>query len=146
LWEEEDNGGDDMSHSAYFTVEKQPIRKRLAAADTMSFTEPHITQCDSSGGLLSTPPQFHSLRGLRRHATFQKLEEIATTGERLVDKYNVQLDGEPLGEGTFGAVYAATHKQTGEAVAVKKIHKRNTTSVAFQREMDALLLLRDNGG
>jgi len=52
----------------------------------------------------------------------------------------------PLGEGAFGAVYLAKDLKTGEAVAVKKIGKKFTDDVSFQREMNALLHVRKSGG
>lgn len=82
--------------------------------------------------------------GLRRHRTIQKMEESATRAT-LKSKYNVNWS-EPLGEGTFGAVYQAVDRATGEKVAVKKIPKKFTDNETFQREMNALLRLRDAGG
>ena len=48
--------------------------------------------------------------------------------------------------GTFGAVYLGKNKITGEEVAIKKISKQHTDNVAFQREIEALLHVRDSGG
>lgn len=52
----------------------------------------------------------------------------------------------PLGEGTFGKVYEGADRRTGERVAIKKISKAFTDNVAFTREMDALLHLRQHNG
>jgi len=61
-------------------------------------------------------------------------------------RYFVEWYRPPLGEGAFGVVYSAKDRDTGERVALKKIPKRFTDNVSFQREMHALLHLRDNGG
>jgi hypothetical protein len=81
---------------------------------------------------------------LRRHQTITKMKSTASKAT-LDSKYKVQWQ-KPLGEGSFGSVYHATDRATGESVAVKKIPKELTDNESFQREMDALLHLRDNGG
>ena len=43
-------------------------------------------------------------------------------------------------------VYVAKHRKTGELVALKKISKKFTNDTGFQREMDAFLRIRNNGG
>jgi serine/threonine protein kinase len=63
----------------------------------------------------------------------------------LQSRYRVQWK-QPLGEGAFGAVYIGTDVDTGERVAVKQISKSHTDNVTFQREMDALLHIRQQGG
>ena len=110
-----------------------------------------ITHCDSST-FMEAPPTSRAppanpmgLR-LRRQATIQKLDETAVQGERLESRYDVHWRQAPLGEGAFGVVWAATDRSTGERVAVKKIPKHCTDLASFQREMDALLLLREYGG
>ena len=52
----------------------------------------------------------------------------------------------PIGEGTFGTVYSATDRATGEKVALKKLPKKFTDDVSFTREMDALMHIREEGG
>jgi serine/threonine protein kinase len=79
-----------------------------------------------------------------RYQTLKRLGDTAAK-ETLESKYAVQWR-KPLGEGTFGNVYLAKDRKTGERLAVKKIPKKFTSDVNFQREMDALLHLRDNGG
>lgn len=96
-----------------------------------------ITSCE--GAFLSNP-----FPRLRRHSTVEQLEKTATKSS-LESSYNVDWNN-PLGEGSFGKVYSAVDKKTGERVAVKKISKTFTDDRAFQREMDALLLLRESGG
>lgn len=81
---------------------------------------------------------------LRRSNTF-KLMETQRERETLENRYTVEWS-EPIGEGSFGAVYQAQDKKTGEQVAVKKISKRATDDESFQREMDALLHIRKHGG
>lgn len=71
--------------------------------------------------------------------------EDTSTKSPLETRYAVQWS-KPLGEGAFGAVYLATDRMTGDKVAVKKINKEFTDDVSFQREMNALMHLRKNGG
>jgi serine/threonine protein kinase len=97
----------------------------------------------------TTPPTMmdHARRrwsALGRHATVRKMQDHAAHAS-LHSKYKVRWR-DVLGEGSFGAVFGATHRATGEAVALKKIPKRYTDDVAFQKEMNALLHLRMAGG
>jgi hypothetical protein len=99
------------------------------------------TSCDAG---MSINPGMHHISKLRRHETLQRMDDNVTK-ESLKSRYKVQWK-KPLGEGAFGAVYLATNKQTGEKVAIKKISKKYTDNVGFQREMNALLHLRKSGG
>ena len=123
--------------------ENQPMRRHYG----------NITHCDAST-FMDAPPAPHrappsahpmGLR-LRRQATIQKMDETAVQDERLESRYDVHWQQAPLGEGAFGVVWAATDRSTGERVAVKKIPEHCTDLASFQREMDALLLLRERGG
>jgi serine/threonine protein kinase len=71
--------------------------------------------------------------------------EESSSKKWVEDCYNVRWN-RPLGEGSFGTVYVATDRKTGEQVALKKIPKKFTDDVGFQREMDALLHVRAAGG
>jgi hypothetical protein len=86
----------------------------------------------------------HQVSSLRRHQTIQQMEKTATKVS-LKEQYDVNWS-EPLGEGAFGSVHTAIDRKTGEVVAVKKISKAYTDNVSFQREMDALLHIRQSGG
>jgi serine/threonine protein kinase len=81
---------------------------------------------------------------LQRHQTLKQMESTATT-KLLKEQYDVNW-AEPLGEGSFGSVHTGIERNTGEIVAVKKISKEYTDNVSFQREMDALLHIRQSGG
>jgi hypothetical protein len=86
----------------------------------------------------------HQVSSLRRHQTIQQMEKTSTK-KSLKEQYDVDWVN-PLGEGSFGSVHTAIHRDTGETVAVKKISKKFTDNVSFQREMDALLHIRELGG
>lgn len=81
---------------------------------------------------------------LRRHQTIQRLDKTKNL-DTLQSKYKIKWN-RPLGEGTFGAVYLGKNKVTGEQVAVKKIAKAYTDNISFQREIEALMHIRENGG
>lgn len=81
---------------------------------------------------------------LARYRTQQRMEE-SSTKKGVEDMYKIRWN-RPLGEGSFGTVYTATDRKTGEQVALKKIPKKFTDDVGFQREMDALLHIRQAGG
>lgn len=100
----------------------------------------HTTQTEAPGH-----HQTRYLSNLRRHRTIQKLEEFAEQQETINDRYQVNWN-HPLGEGAFGAVYVGVDRRSGEQVAVKKISKEFTDNKSFQREMDALLHIREEGG
>jgi serine/threonine protein kinase len=71
--------------------------------------------------------------------------ETASSKTSLESRYRVQWNN-PLGEGAFGAVYIGMDVDTGDRVAIKKISKDYTDNITFQREMDALLFIRKQGG
>jgi hypothetical protein len=99
------------------------------------FVSPATSGCE--GALLTFPR-------LRRQATIEQLQ-VTASPNRLENTYRIRWD-DKLGEGAYGSVYLAHHKITGEAVAVKEIDKRFTDSTSFQREMDALLRIREFSG
>jgi hypothetical protein len=55
-------------------------------------------------------------------------------------------DQVPMGEGTFGHVFLATSRRSGERVAFKRIPKSLASREDFQREMEALLRIQKWGG
>lgn len=81
---------------------------------------------------------------ISKRSTIQMMKNSSTL-ESLESKYNVQWD-KVLGRGAYGNVYLATNRETKEQVAVKKISKKYTGSIDFQREMNALLHLNSAGG
>jgi serine/threonine protein kinase len=106
---------------------------------SISGIAPINTRCDE---FRRVPPPPSSR--LRKRKTVEMFEHTASEGS-LESKYSVQWQ-KPLAEGAFGVVYQATNLETGEEVAVKKISKQLTDHAGFQREMDALMHLRENGG
>lgn len=83
-------------------------------------------------------------RMLNRRTTLRRMEEVRDK-RKLQDVYHVRWDP-PLGEGGFGAVFAAANKDTKKLVALKMISKEYTNSDDFRREMEALLQIRALGG
>jgi serine/threonine protein kinase len=81
---------------------------------------------------------------VKRYATLRRMDEDSSKVS-LESRYEVDWD-KPLGEGSFGTVYFAKDRGTGEGVAVKKISKRYTNEDEFCREMNALLHIRKHGG
>lgn len=108
------------------------------------------TSCEAataSGDFVDRTPNRMTGRfpsSLRRHQTIQRMQNTAVK-DTLESNYIIEWNT-PLGEGSFGQVYFATDKRTGEELAVKKISKQCTDNVSFQREMDALLHLRNHNG
>jgi hypothetical protein len=63
----------------------------------------------------------------------------------LHNKYNIQWQ-HPLGQGSFGTVYEAIHRDTGSRYAIKRISKKYTLAHAFQHELFALSWVKKSGG
>jgi len=101
-------------------------------------------QCEGPPPPSTAPVVNEFLFELSRHGTIRKMESNRAMNS-LHDSYDIDL-GAPLGEGTFGSVYLATHRETGEKFALKKISTAATDDAAFRREIAALLHLRGAGG
>ena len=87
---------------------------------------------------------FGRTSNLRRSNTIVRYKnEVSQESVRTLYKVNWK---KPLGQGGFGAVYEAKDRRTGEKVALKQISKKYTNDTGFQREMEALLHLRREGG
>jgi serine/threonine protein kinase len=82
---------------------------------------------------------------LQRYRTIRRMDLHSTKDQPLEARYRWNIN-DILGEGAFGAVYKAYDRETQEPVALKKISKIHTDNEGFQREMRALLHIRDQGG
>ena len=102
---------------------------------------PHLKSASTTCDALMLNP---TRRTLARHSTIRRIEDTATR-VTLESRYSVNWS-KPLGEGAFGEVFVATDRKTGEQFALKKIAKKYTDDTCFQREMNALMHLRKNGG
>jgi hypothetical protein len=97
-------------------------------------------QCEST----STPE--HKKRfNIQRSRTIRILSNKAKK-HTLSSLYDIDWTADPIGSGAFGHVLHATHKESGERVALKRIPKKLASSEDFQREMEALLRIQKWGG
>lgn len=106
------------------------------------FSGQSTAHCDSSSFSASVMTRLSNIR--KRRNTFKAMRDQAER-ETLESRYDIDWSN-PIGEGSFGSVYAADDRKTGEKVAIKKISKRATDDVSFQREMEALMHIRAHGG
>eukprot|EP00977_Amphora_coffeiformis_P023196 scaffold12434_cov177-Amphora_coffeaeformis.AAC.6 len=90
--------------------------------------------------LMPPPAQFMS-----RQQTVDYLDRTAKPSNALHRKYIIERDA-LIGVGSFGAVSKATCRETGQVVAIKKLPKESTSDAAVQRELQALLAIRQAGG
>lgn len=135
------------------TQEQENLEERVEASPVDWWTTPQFGDVFARQHLLPRPclcdsgsflSQQRSILEARCRNLTKRITDTTSHGS-LESAYRVKWDA-PLGEGGFGAVYAATNRATGEAVACKKICKTYTDDIGFQREMEAFLHLRSNGG
>ena len=84
-----------------------------------------------------------------RQETLHYLDQTAQPQNALHARY--QISGNTtadsiIGVGSFGAVQHAICRDTQQAVAIKRLPKESTSVVAIQRELQALLAIRQAGG
>ena len=104
----------------------------------------HITTCEEVEEHARLMELVEGVSRLARYRTAQRMEN-SSSKKGVEDRYKIQWN-RPLGEGSFGTVYKGTDRKNGVQVAIKKIPKKYTDDVGFQREMDALLHIRQAGG
>ncbi len=83
---------------------------------------------------------------IQRSRTMRIMSSKAIQNRTLSSLYDIDWKQEPIGEGAFGHVLLATHKSSGERVAIKRIPKKLASHEDFQREMEALLRIQKWGG
>ena len=82
-----------------------------------------------------------------RQKTLEYLTRNANQKDALTEKYDMtNFEQSIIGIGSFGAVGRATCRATGEHVAIKKLPKDLTSDAAVQRELQALVQIRQAGG
>lgn len=114
----------------------------LAAAGPSSlFSTPATASCEGVGFI----GRITGLFGGGGDQEYRSADGRNGNDATLESRYNVDWDN-PIGEGTFGSVYKAKDKNTGETVAVKKITRKAEGDEEFQRELDALMYLKEHGG
>jgi len=128
--------------------EESPQNVHLSMFSVLNATS--HTQCDAfmkpnTSAPATAAPATTVHRLARRRAIENNIQQ-SSTNATLASKYHVDLQAPPLGEGAFGTVHLGRHRTSGEWVAVKRIPKKFTSSLSFQREMEALLHIRQHGG
>ncbi|KAL3931666.1 MAG: hypothetical protein SGBAC_011204, partial [Bacillariaceae sp.] len=108
-------------------------------------TTMNIASCDASTTSQPSSSSSSSLFAKGWSSILRQLHKTETKGSSLESKYFIQSKT-PIGEGAFGQVFLGRNKQTGEQVAIKKIWKEFTNRQDCQREMSALLHIKEAGG
>ncbi|CAK0830593.1 unnamed protein product [Prorocentrum cordatum] len=112
----------------------------LLLAFELLFTPTTSSSSSSSSSCLSSS-SFRSQLWIPRALTGWP-PRVKQVGKRLLEAYDV---GDVLGEGAFGVVYAAVHKETGTEVAIKMVDKVETPISQIRREMEILMAAQHEG-
>eukprot|EP00984_Skeletonema_dohrnii_P008290 scaffold3039_cov117-Skeletonema_dohrnii-CCMP3373.AAC.5 len=109
----------------------------------LTFNNLNMCQCEEP----KNDEHHHRRRlNIQRSRTMRIMSSKATQNRTLASLYDIDWKQEPIGEGAFGHVLLATHKSSGERVAIKRIPKKLASHEDFQREMEALLRIQKWGG
>ena len=104
-------------------LNQSPISDSLLHFSKDAFTplfSPFMSRCDAGFfGWVRSGRQIPKYDEASHHKSLEEIYDVDWTN--------------PLGEGGFGAVFAATNRSTSERVAVKKISKAYTNDAGFQR-------------
>lgn len=111
-----------------------------------SFADINTCQCEESSSSNNEDHQHRRLLNIQRSRTIRIMSSKAIQNRSLSSLYDVDWKQQPIGEGAFGHVLLATHKSSGERVALKRIPKKLASREDFQREMEALLRIQKWGG
>ena len=104
-----------------------------------SYNKTTTTNCDV--GLLSSP-----FASLTRQQTIDYFNQTAQPKNALQQRYILGKEENIIGVGSFGAVQQAICRNTNQQVAIKRLPKESTSYLAVQRELQALLAIREAGG
>jgi len=121
------------------------IHKRCQCEVVTTSSSPDSSRRNNSDHADSHRHQRRALN-IQRSRTLRILTSKATQDRSLSSLYAIDWDRPPIGEGAFGHVLVATHRATGERVALKRIPKKLASREDFQREMEALLRIQKWGG
>lgn len=91
-------------------------------------------------------PDATKLKSLMQPGALVRCHAMKTGARDIISEF-YELDQRPLGRGTYGQVFGATHRKSGVRRAVKSVEKAclrryvNNVSAFIQREIDCLLRL-----
>lgn len=114
----------------------------VAHSSSLIMNRDMSTNCDM---MLQASP----FAAFSRQETLHYLDQTAQPQNALHARY--QISGNTtadsiIGVGSFGAVQHAVCRDTQQAVAIKRLPKESTSVVAIQRELQALIAIREAGG
>jgi len=123
--------------SAHRTFDAHRFATALISPEKSSLYPPSLLNNSKYCSCESATPFYSRQQTLR---LFDRTSSTAT----VESKYKVDWNN-PLGEGGYGAVFVCTDRKTGENLALKMIPKEFTDKESFQKEIDALLRVRESG-
>uniref|UniRef100_A0A7S3L0D0 cGMP-dependent protein kinase n=1 Tax=Amphora coffeiformis TaxID=265554 RepID=A0A7S3L0D0_9STRA len=137
----------------------QPPGTSLWKMNRLSWLSSHLPRLPQQAQpcLCEAPPetqhQSQPSRQRRQRTKKKKKKQRAATSSTpsassptFADKYYINPDDPPLGEGAYATVYLGVDRQTGEKVAVKRFPRPVTHATVFQREMRVLQYVLQFGG
>jgi len=141
-WEEEEVGetGENELLSPIVGVHQTRDPLHLQFSSWISSSVSPSTKCENAATNASSLLEKVGLSSILR-----RMQQSETKDSSLEAKYKI-TSSKPIGEGAFGQVFLGIERKTGEKVAIKKIWKEFTNRQDCQREMSALLHIKEHGG
>jgi len=140
VFDEDENEAKEI-HQKHIPQPRLPLQPNFVP--NLTFNNLNMCQCEEP----KNDEHHHRRRlNIQRSRTMRIMSSKATQNRTLASLYDIDWKQEPIGEGAFGHVLLATHKSSGERVAIKRIPKKLASHEDFQREMEALLRIQKWGG